>query len=239
MMRLDVARVRGDFPALAREVRGRPPIFLDNACTTLRPRPVIEAAARAAGLAMGRCEDAPREAAREVVAGRVVAWYDGRDEFGPRALGRRSILFRADRVDLADRVNRALGRDHFMPFGPALAEEDAREAWSGSWRDEDLRFMTLAVPASEAFRSTCPAAVHVDGTCRPQVVTADLVPRVHRLLREVRRLGGPPAVVNTSFNLHGEPIVHSPVDAVATFRRAGLDVLYLGDLRCPGAGGGI
>lgn len=196
-----------------------------------------EAAARAAGLATRRSADAPAEAAREVVAGRVVAWFDGRDEFGPRALGRRSILFRADRVDLADRVNRALGRDDFMPFGPALAEEDAREAWSGSWRDEDLRYMTLAVPASESFRARCAAAVHVDGTCRPQVATADVVPRFHRLLREVRRLGGPPAVVNTSFNLHGEPIVHDPVDAVATFQRAGLDVLFLGDVAARGSAG--
>ncbi len=194
------------------------------------PAKECEAAARAAGLAVSRCDDAPAEAAREVVAGRVVAWYDGRDEFGPRALGRRSIVFRADRVDLAARVNRALGRDDFMPFAPALAADDAREAWSGSWRDEDLRFMTVAVPASEPFRARCPAAVHADGTCRPQVVTADLAPRFHRLLREVVRLGGPPAVVNTSLNLHGEPIVHSPADAVATFRRAGLDVLFLGDL---------
>lgn len=189
-----------------------------------------EAAARAAGLATSWCDDAPGEAAREVVAGRVVAWYDGRDEFGPRALGRRSIVFRADRVDLADRVNRALGRDDFMPFGPALTEEDSGEAWTGAWRAEDLRSMTLAVPAAESFRARCPAAVHVDGTCRPQVVTAGICPRFHRLLREVRRLGGPPAVVNTSFNLHGEPIVHRPADAVATFQRAGLDVLFLKDV---------
>ncbi len=188
------------------------------------------AAARAAGLDARRCEDAPGEAACDVVAGRVVAWYDGRDEFGPRALGRRSIVFRADRLDLARRVGLALGRDEFMPFAPAVAEEDTKAAWAGSWRAEDLRFMTLAVPAGDAFRARCPAAVHVDGTCRPQVVRADLDPRFHRLLREVRRLGGPPAVVNTSFNLHGEPIVHTPADAVSTFQRAGLDVLYLGDL---------
>ncbi len=190
-----------------------------------------EIAARAAGLDVSRCEDAPAEAAREVVEGRVVAWYDGRDEFGPRALGRRSILFRADRPDLACLVNQALRRDDFMPFAPALAEEDLEGAFCGSWRADDLRFMTLAVSASEAFRAHCPAAVHVDGTCRPQVVRADSEPRFHRLVREVRRLGGPPAVVNTSFNLHGEPIVHTPADAVATFLRAGLDVLYLGDLR--------
>lgn len=190
------------------------------------------AAARAAGLQVSPCEDAPAEAAREVVAGRVVAWYHGRDEFGPRALGRRSVLFRADRADLASRVNRALGRDDFMPFAPSLAEEEARDAWSPSFRGEDLRFMTLAVPVSEAFRAACPAAMHVDKTCRPQVVTADRDPRFHRLLREVRRLRGPPAVVNTSFNLHGEPIVHTPADAVATFLKAGLDVLILGDLVC-------
>ena len=188
-----------------------------------------EAAIRAFDLAGTTVEDAPRRAADLVVNGAVVGWYDGREEFGPRALGQRSILFRADRLDLAKRVNEALGRDSFMPFAPALVEREAGPAFIG--RDpRDFRFMTITAEASRAFRDVCRAAVHVDGTCRPQVVHRAESPRFHRLIEEVRRLGGPVAIVNTSFNRHGEPIVHTPSDAMDTFLRCGLDALFLGDL---------
>lgn len=185
--------------------------------------------------------DLASDVAREVLAGKVVCLFRGRDEFGPRALGNRSILFRADRMDLAHKVNMALRREDFMPFAPVVTEAEASKAFGGPWRKMDLRFMTFAVPASTYFREACPAAVHVDGTCRPQVVNENSDPLLFRVLHEVRRLGGPPALVNTSFNLHREPIVHTPQDALKTFREAGLDVLYIGQHKVEKSGveGGI
>ena len=189
----------------------------------------IEAAVRASGLPWRRVDDVAEAAAKRLARGEVVARYAGRDEHGPRALGNRSILFSAAHPGLGDRVNQALGRDGFMPFAPAVPVEAA----PGLWRplgDTDLGTMTVSVDAAPAFRAACPGAVHLDGTCRPQVVTPDANPGFHSWLAAARRLTGWPAVINTSFNLHGEPIVHTPEDALATFRAARLDALYLDDL---------
>lgn len=195
------------------------------------PAPTL-AIARAQGLTVRRLADPASAAAAHLRAGRVVCRCEGRDEFGPRALGNRSILFAAERPALVQRVNAALGRDDFMPFGPLVRLEEAREEWPDDgpgprWRD--LGYMTIAAPASAALRRAAPAAVHLDGTTRPQVVDPETTPGLHRLLTEFRRRGGGPAVVNTSFNLHGEPIVHGPEDALRTFVASDLDVLLLGD----------
>jgi carbamoyltransferase len=191
--------------------------------------PRIEAAVRAAGLPWRRLEHPEVRAAERLLSGQIIARYDGRDEYGPRALGNRSILFDAARPELIERLNRALHRDGFMPFAPSVLAEQADGLWSPLGAT-DLGTMTVSVAASERFRALCPAAVHLDGTCRPQVVEASANPGYHAVLREVWRRSGRPAVVNTSFNLHGEPIVHTPEDALATFRAAGLEALYLGDL---------
>lgn len=199
----------------------------------LGPRPVPDAAAaaaRASGLSWRRVDAPDVAAAAHVVAGRVICRYAGRDEYGPRALGNRSVLFRPDRPALIERVNRALARDDFMPFGPAVAGPVPGAAWADALGDTDLSTMTVAVRASAALAREAAAVIHVDGTVRPQVVSAAESPGYHRLLTEVARLAGLPCVINTSFNLHGEPIVHSPADAVRTFVASGLDVLYLDDL---------
>ena len=176
-----------------------------------------------------RCVDDPEAAAAaHLVAGRTVCRHTGRDEYGPRALGHRSILFSAADQALSAEVNRRLGRDGFMPFGPILRAEDAPTLLADD--GADLTCMTAAVDARTPLRIECPAAVHIDGTTRPQVVHAATSPDLHRLLSMYADAGGGPAVINTSFNLHGEPIVHTPRDAVQTFVAADLDVLYLGDL---------
>ena len=187
-------------------------------------------AARAAGLACEAGVDVGVRAARRIAAGQVVALFQGRDEFGPRALGRRSVLFSAARPELAARVNQALGRDPIMPFGPMVAAEDAADLWLPPGDDPDLSTMTMAVRARPRFAARCPVAVHVDGTSRPQLVRASDEPMLHDLLARVKTLSGQPAVINTSFNLHGEPIVHRPEDALATFARAGFEALYLEDV---------
>jgi carbamoyltransferase len=195
------------------------------------PVPAL-AAARARGLTLRRPADQAAAAAAHLRAGRVVCRHDGRDEFGPRALGNRSILFAADRPGLGERVNAALRRDDFMPFGPLIREEEARRAWPEGGRGpscRDLAYMTVSAAADPALARAAPTAVHLDGTTRPQVVAAATTPALHRLLTAYVEGGGAPAVINTSFNLHGEPIVHTPEDALATFLTSGLDVLFLGD----------
>jgi carbamoyltransferase len=199
----------------------------------LGPRPVpgaAEAAVRASGLSWRRVDAPDVAAAAHVTAGRVICRYTGRDEYGPRALGNRSVLFRPDRPELIEGVNRALARDDFMPFGPAVPGPVPPGTWADGLGETDLSTMTVAVRASATLAREAAAVIHVDGTVRPQVVSAAESPGYHRLLTEVGRLSGLPCVINTSFNLHGEPIVHSPGDAVRTFMASGLDVLYLDDL---------
>ena len=189
-------------------------------------------AARAAGLVVRRVGDPAAAAADHLRRGRVVCRFAGRDELGPRALGNRSILFPARDPALGERVNRALGRDGFMPFGPAVPAGAAAAALASPMAGVDLAHMTVAPVASDRFRRECPGAVHVDGTTRLQLVDPARAPDLHALLEAHRHAGGERALINTSFNLHGEPIVHRVEDAIRGFLASGLDVLYLGDLEC-------
>ena len=189
-------------------------------------------AARRSGLAQRRTDPA-RAAVRQLARGRVICRFAGRDEYGPRALGHRSILFSAARRELPQRVNRALAREPFMAFAPCLRQEDASQAIEPL--DAELAYMNVAVRARAGFAKDCPTAVHIDGSCRPQLVRRETSPGLWTLLGAFQRQCGEAAVINTSFNLHGEPIVHTPEDAVASFRKAGFDVLYVGDLELLGA----
>lgn len=197
-------------------------------------RTTAEAAARSSGLPWRRVEAPDLAAAAHIAAGRVVCRFKGRDEYGPRALGHRSILFRPDRPELIERVNQSLRRDDFMPFGPAIPGPIPPGTWPEALGPTDLSSMTVAVRADKAFARAANAVIHVDGTIRPQVVSRSSTPGYHRLLTEVQRLADLPCVINTSFNLHGEPIVHSPADAMRSFQAAGLDVLYLDDIELRG-----
>lgn len=164
-----------------------------------------------------------------LVAGRVVARFDGAMEFGPRALGNRSILVRPDDPAINDTLNRRLRRSEFMPFAPMVRAEDAPELLVGWDRARDTsRYMTMCFTVTERMRRGAPAAVHVDGTARPQVVHAGESPALHRLLTAVGERTGVPVLVNTSFNLHEEPIVCTPGDALRAFDEGRLDTLQLG-----------
>jgi len=193
-------------------------------------------AARAQGLGCSRVGTPHLKAAEHISKGRIVCRFSGREEFGPRALGNRSILFSATHQDLAERVNQALERDGLMPFGPAIRDVSAGFALGGAKEGIDMRHMTVAMSATAEFETECPSAVHVDGSVRPQVVDVKTYPDLHALLTEHRGLGGKRAIINTSFNMHGEPIVHSPEDAVSTFKRSGLDILFMGDIEVRKAG---
>jgi len=151
-------------------------------------------------------------------------------EYGPRALGNRSILYHAKDPDVNQWLNQRLGRTEFMPFAPATLSEFAGNCYREVHGCEHAaQFMTLTFDCTEMMKEMSPAAVHVDGTARPQLVTPRSNPSFHRILEEYHRLSGIPSVINTSFNMHEEPIVCSPDDAIRAFLQGNLDYLAIGD----------
>lgn len=163
--------------------------------------------------------EGPAEAAEALLAGRIVARCAGRLEFGPRALGSRSLLLLPDRPERGLALNRALGRDPVMPFGPVMTAEVAPALLVG-WGERTAgltRYMTVALPASPRLRQLAPGAVHRDGTARAQVLDQDQDPALHAMLR---RLPGE-VCINTSLNRHGEPIVATADEAAVVARAAG------------------
>ncbi len=176
-----------------------------------------------------RLDDAAKDAAREISAGRIVGWFDGRMELGARALGARSILGDPRDPGIRDRINSSVKRrESYRPFAPSILEEDASEYFDVV----HSRFMGEVVQARSPTRKYAPAVVHVDGSARPQTVPRDWPAQsFRRLIEAFRDLTGVPMVVNTSFNVRGEPIVCSPDDAVRCFAASGLERLYLGPFR--------
>ncbi|ASJ17209.1 carbamoyl transferase [Thermococcus chitonophagus] len=168
----------------------------------------------------------PSFVADTLIEGKIVGLFQGSMEYGPRALGNRSILADPRNPDVKNKLNLALRRDVFQPFAPSILEEDFPR-YIDDLTGEPNRFMTMSYVASEEFKEIAPAVVHVDGTTRPQSVTSDVSPAYYKIIREFKKKSGVGAVLNTSFNMHGEPIVCSPHDAIKTFREAKLDVLIL------------
>ena len=157
----------------------------------------------------------------------IIGWFQGRTELGPRALGNRSILADPRRADNRDRVNaRIKFREEFRPFAPSVLAERAHEYFEGLG---DSPFMLMICGVRPEKRSEIPAVVHVDGTARPQTVGAEGNPRYRALLEHFDKLTGVPVVLNTSFNVKGEPIVNTPVEAIRCFFSTGLDYLVLGN----------
>jgi carbamoyltransferase len=167
-------------------------------------------------------------AAEALAAGRIVGWFNGRMEFGPRALGARSILADPRGKGIKDRLNAEVKfREAFRPFAPAVLEEAAGE-WFADARPSP--FMLLAFAVRERARERVSGVVHVDGSARVQTVGEDDgQPLFRRLLEAFFARTGVPAVLNTSFNVRGEPIVRTPDEALACFDRTGMDLLVLGD----------
>ena len=168
--------------------------------------------------------------AQKLAAGGVIARCSGPMEWGPRALGNRSIFATPADATINQTLNDRLKRTEFMPFAPIVRMEDAEQWFTGVEKaPEAARFMTVSFPTTPEFKQRCPAAVHVDGTARPQILDREDNPRVHDLLTRVGELTGTPVLINTSFNMHEEPIVSTPNDAIRAWKESSLDALWLGD----------
>ena len=187
-------------------------------------------AAAAAVLECRRVEDVERETARLLADGRLVGWFQGRMEWGPRALGNRSILADPRRAEMKDVINRKIKfREPYRPFAPSVVEERAQDYFRIAGPSP---FMTVVCRVRDEAKAAIPAVTHVDGTARVQTVSRAHHPRFWTLLREFEALAGVPVLLNTSFNVRGEPIVCTPADAVACFLKTDLDYVVLGNYIC-------
>jgi carbamoyltransferase len=166
------------------------------------------------------------EVAQHLAAGKIVAWFQGRAEIGPRALGARSILADPRDRSLLSRLNRLKGREIWRPVAPSVLAEEFSTYFAGSFQSP---FMNVATQVRPEVRARVPAVVHVDGSARPQAIVRDDAPLYWSLVDQFRQITGIPLVVNTSFNLGHEPIVHTPTQAIRSFLAGGFDVLALGN----------
>ena len=196
----------------------------------------IQEAVAAAGLQAahhpGRIED---EIGARLAEGKVVARFHGKMEYGPRALGNRSILYQPGDPSVNDWLNELLKRTEFMPFAPSSLDEAAEELYVDVTGARDTaRFMTITFHCKPWTREACGGVVHVDGTARPQLVRRQDNPSYWAIIDAYRRRTGMPTVINTSFNIHEEPIVRSPQDALRAFLDSALDYLAVGDFLVEG-----
>jgi len=168
-------------------------------------------------------------AAKAIHAGRIVGWFQGRMEFGPRALGNRSMLARPTESAINNWLNERLDRSEFMPFAPSVLAEHADAIFKNVDKARHTaEFMTVTFDVREEWLSRIPAVVHVDGTARPQLVRAEVNPIYHQLISAYHALSGIPLVLNTSFNVHEEPIVCAPAEAIRAFTEKRVDCLAVG-----------
>ena len=171
--------------------------------------------------------DLPEAVAEQVAAGSVVGWFQGRMEWGPRALGNRSIIADPRTVESRDKVNRVVKyRDPWRPFAPSMLASAAPDLLHDP---HEAPFMLTTFEVTDTAREQIPAVVHADNTTRPQLVHESAAPAYHAMISAFGRRTGVPAVVNTSFNIKGEPVVCSPLDALRTFIASGMDALVLGN----------
>ena len=186
----------------------------------------IEAQLSSCGLVYRKPGNLEEDAAEMLASGKILAWFQSSLEGGPRALGGRSILADPRDVDARDRVNAAIKfREYWRPFCPSLTEESASRFMNRATR---APFMIMAFEATEEAVRRVPGVVHIDHTMRAQTVDPHANPRYYRLLKAFEKKTGVPVLLNTSFNIKGEPIVCSPRDALRTFWSTGLDALVIG-----------
>ncbi|HKI61609.1 MAG TPA: carbamoyltransferase C-terminal domain-containing protein [Mariprofundaceae bacterium] len=187
------------------------------------------AAINEAGVPFSKPENMAGEVGQLLADGKVVARAEGGMEYGPRALGNRTVMAACNDTDINDWLNKKFERTEFMPFAPVIMEEYAAEYFM-HWSPEQVtaRFMTITYDASELAKKNIPAAIHVDGTARPQVLRRQDNPDYYDIIRAYHAKTGVASVINTSFNMHEEPIVRTAEEAIRAFQAAKLDALILG-----------
>ena len=190
----------------------------------------ILAAVKSAGLRPRRSKSPARDAADMIADGKIVAWFQGRMEFGPRALGNRSLLADPRRPDMRNILNQMVKhREDFRPFAPSVLAEHADEWFEVGAHSTSHEFMLFACGVKAERRDRIPAVLHQDGSARVQLVRRESNPRFHELISCFFARTGVPLVINTSFN-DSEPIVCTPTDAIVTFRKSGIDALFMDDV---------
>ncbi|MCL5257054.1 MAG: carbamoyltransferase [Chloroflexi bacterium] len=185
----------------------------------------IEAVLRRGGLTFSRPADICRSTAEILAKGQIVGWFQGRMEFGPRALGARSILADPSDPSMLSRVNELKDREDFRPVAPAVLAEKSADFFDGL---PDSPFMLFTFDTKDEAREKIPSAIHVDGSARVQTVSSETSPLFHRLIEEFAKLTGLPILINTSFNIRGKPIVCRPEDALECFFLSPIDALAIG-----------
>lgn len=184
-------------------------------------RPLIE---------FGRLDDIALSCAQMIADGNVIGWVQGRSEFGPRALGNRSIVADPRRAENKEIINAMVKkRESYRPFAPAVLEERLHEYFDLPGTTRALPFMVIVTPVKPQYRQLLAAVTHVDGSARVQSVSAESNPRFHRLIEAFGGISGVPVLLNTSFNNNAEPIVDSIDDAVTAFLTTDLSALVIGD----------
>jgi carbamoyltransferase len=220
-------------------------LFLDNSLIGYRERDVIDhvylggslqdtgidKAISASGLQVYQSGASIERTVAELLAnGKVVARCAGRMEYGPRALGNRTIMYQTTDPDVNAWLNERLSRTEFMPFAPVTLWEERQQCYKNlAGAEQTARFMTITFDCTDEMKEQSPAVCHIDGTARPQLIREADNPRYYRILKEYEQITGIPSLVNTSFNIHEEPIVNTPEEAIKAFLDSRLDALLLED----------
>ena len=187
----------------------------------------IEAKLKLYNLKYSLEDNIEQKSAHLLAAGKVIGWVQGRIEFGPRALGSRSIVADPRTPQIKDKINLVVKERHpFRPFAPAVLQEDAPDYFDLPFRSPFMMFVCKVRPEK---RDKIPAVVHIDGSSRVQTVSSITNPRFYNLINEFKKITNVGVVLNTSFNVRGEPIVCTPKDAIRCFYTSGLDALAIND----------
>lgn len=190
----------------------------------------IEAALKKNNCVYYKAENIAKDMAKFVSQNKIVARFNGAMEYGPRALGNRSIIYSAVDKSINDWLNKKLKRTEFMPFAPYVCDDDINDYFIlDKFYIRPFKFMTITCNVTEKCKKEAPAIVHVDGTARPQVIYREENPTYYDVLKEYKKLTGIGVLVNTSFNMHEDPIVNTPEEAIKSFFNAEMDVLTIGD----------
>jgi carbamoyltransferase len=170
------------------------------------------------------------EIAKDIHSGKIIGWFDGGMEFGPRALGNRSLLVRPTQLETHKVLNRRLNRYDTMPFAPMVLDEYFEDLFTTNKSKYSAQFMTICYSTKTEWMDKIPAVVQKsDKTARPQVITSENNPKIYQLMKQYFELSSIPAILNTSFNTHGEPIIENPSHAFNHLKNKVVDKLVIGN----------